>query len=556
MKIIKKISLILCVFGIFAGCKKFLDVNSDPTSPQEPDIASLMVPATAIMSKMMGVDPITVGQYIQNFSHITASENSDIHGGNAGGAAAIGLWRSFYAQQGTSINLIIKKGVQEEKWDYVGAATALRAWGLLQSTNYFGEMPFDQAWDDTRYTFAYDNQQRLYSVIDSLCVVALNYLRRTDGAVNSVAMARGDQVYGGDRSKWIKFVYGIRARRWQHLTNKPDYNADSVMFFVEQSFTSNADNFYIRHTATRNDDTNPFGAARDNLSVRRQSRFIVQLLDGTSFYGNTLPASRDPRIRGMLTVSPDTSTITTNMPTANGGYRFLAPAVGDPNSAAAAVPNSQGLPTNPLYRQRVSTLYADSAILNPAINTFNASVGKYIFRGTANFPIMTYHELQFIRAEAAFIKGNTSVAHTSYINGITSHFDFVDFFNSTSNPGISPIVPQRPAYLASAAVKTPLTLTLTDIMLQKYIGSFGWNLIESWVDMRRYHYFDFDPATAAQVYRGYSITTFSTNNQGPKPAQRYRPTNFSEFDWNFEELRKLGATNIDYHTYEMWFSKP
>lgn len=548
MKIIKNIILLVFTIGFFSGCKKFLDVNSDPTSPQEPDIASLMVPVTSIMSKMMAVDIITVGQYIQNWSSTSINENSDIHGGNAGGASSNGLWRSFYAQQGTSINLIIKKGIQEEKWDYVGAATALRAWGLQQATNYFGEMPYKQAWDDTRYTFGYDSQPELYKTIDSLCLVALNYLQRTDGSVNSVTMARGDQVYGGDRSKWIKFVYGIRARGWQRLTNKPDYNADSVIYFVDQSFISNADNFYIKHTATRNDDTNPLGAARDNFSSRRQSRFIVQLLDGTNFFGNTLPTSRDPRLRGMLTVSPDTATTGGTMLTANGGYRFLSPSVGEPNAAQTS---------GPLFRQRVSTFYTDSAIINPAVGTFNASVGKFLFRGTAQFPIMTYHELQFIKAEAAFRKGNTSLAYPAYINAITNHFDFVDFFNAAANPGITPIVPQRSAYLTGGAVKqSAATLTLTDIMLQKYIGDFGWNLIESWSDMRRYHYFDFDQATGLQVYRGYMLTTFSSNNQGPHPAYRYRPTNFSEFDWNFDELRKLGALNVDYHTYEMWFSKP
>jgi hypothetical protein len=74
--------------------------------------------------------------------------------------------------------------------------------------------------------------------------------------------------------------------------------------------------------------------------------------------------------------------------------------------------------------------------------------------------------------------------------------------------------------------------------------------------MRRYHYFDTDPLTGAQVYRGYALTIFSSNNQGPKPAYRYRPTNFSEYDWNLEELRKIGVLNVDYHTYEMWFSQP
>lgn len=559
MKLFKGIFLVIFSLSVITGCKKFLDVNSDPASPQTPDLASLMVPSTSVMSKMQVLDVITVGQYIQNWnSMVTGGDVFDVHGGNANGASANALWRSFYAQQGGNINLVLAKAIQDLRWDYAGAAVALRAWGLLMTTNYFGEMPYKQAWDNTRYTFTYDPQEVVYKAIDSLCINAIDYLQRKDGAVNQVSMLRGDRVYGGNTEKWIKFVYGIRARHWQHLTNKPNYNPDSVLYFVSKSFENAADNFLVTHTATRNDDTNPMGPGRDNFSLRRQSRFIVQLLDGTSFnFGTpnpTAPANRDPRLRGMLSVSPDTTTPGTNMPTQNGGYRFVIPSVGDPNNASTS---------GPTFRQRVSTFYGDSAIINPAINNFSAGLGKYLWRNSAPVPIMTYHELLFIKAEALFRKsgGPAFDSWLAYQAGIKAHFEFVDFLNSGSNPSISPIVPQLGAYLASTAVKQNFSsLTLTDIMLQKYIGDFGWNLVQSWSDMRRYHYFDFDPATQQQVYRNYIVGNitpiYSSNNQGPKPAYRYRPTNFSEFDWNFEELRKLGANNIDYHTYEMWFSKP
>lgn len=557
MKHIKIFAAIALAGLLLAGCRKYLDVNTDPASPQSPDIGSLFAPVTGSMSAAMLVSPITVGQYTQMWSHTAAGETFDVHGGNAGGATANGLWRAFYAQPGAQINLIIRKGILEEKWDYVGAAIAIRAWGLQQTTDYFGPMPYYQAWDNTRTTYAYDPQETIYKVVDSLCRVSLEYLNRTDGKVNQAIMARGDQVYKGDRSKWIKFVYGLLARNWHRRTNKADYNADSVLHYVSKSFTSNADNFYIVHSATRNDDTNPAGPARDNFSTRRQSRFIVQLLDGTNYYGNPAPENRDPRIRGMLSVSPDTNTTTTNMPIRNGGYRFIAPAAGDPLAAQAQFTNPPlNTIQNPLFRQRPSTPYGDSAVINPALNNFTSSAGKYIFQNKREFPIMTYHELQFIKAEAAYRKADKGTAALAYREGIINHFDFINFFNSSAT-NVNPIsTAQRDAYMATAAVKTAANITLTDIMLQKYIGDWGWNLIESWADMRRYHYFDTDPETGLQVYRNYLLTSFSGNNQGPKPAYRYRPTNFSEYDWNIEELRKIGALNIDYHTYEMWFSQP
>lgn len=543
-------SLVAFIFTLIliSGCKKYLNINADPASPQDPSLASVLPPVTSVMSRTMIFDGRFVGQYIQNWSSTAGTENYDVHGGNAGGSGANQLWRDFYTVQGTAINLIIKKGILEEKWDYVGAALALRAWGLQSTTDYFGEMPYRQAWEDNRVYFEYDNQEYIYKAVDSLCRKAIEYLSRTDGKVNQADMARGDQVYNGDRTKWIKFVYGIRARNWHHLSNKPEYNPDSVIAFVDRSMVSNADNFLVRHTASRNDDSNPLGPARDNLSVRRQSRFIVQLLDGTTLTGSSIRQNRDPRLSRMLSVSPDTTTTNTNMTTLNGGYRYLIPSSGYTIGAAGTAS----------FRQAPSTLWGDSAIVNPGINNFTASTGKYLFRNQALFPIMTYFELQFIKAEALLRKGgNSALAHTSYLNGISGHMDFVNSINSSAS-GVTQITSaERTAYLTSAAVRqNPAELTLSDIMLQKYIADFGWNFIESWCDMRRYHYFDLDPATGLPVYRGYAIPVFSSNNLGPKPAYRFRPTNFSEFDWNLDELRKIGATNQDYHTYEMWFSKP
>ena len=534
--------LIILISVTVSGCKKYLDINSDPGSPQTPTLAALLPPVTAVMSRTMVLDGRFSGAYIQNFSSIVTLENNDIHGGNAPNGGGNQAWRDFYTLQGTAVNSIIKQGIIEEQWDYVGAAQAIRAWGLQNATDIFSDMPYYEAWELNRVYFKYDNQKSLYKVVDSLCRVALSYLNRSDGKVSAPIMARGDLVYAGDKAKWIKFVYGILARNWHHQTNKPEYNADSVISFVNKSMTANSDNFNITHSASRNDDTNPWGPARDNLAVRRQSRFVVQLLDGTSFYNNTLSVSRDPRLSRMLSVSPDTSSITANMPTPNGGYRFLIPAAGFVVGASGNA-----------FRQAPSTLWGDSVILNPGVSNFGLSVGKYLFRNNARFPIMTFFELQFIKAEAAYRKGDVGTALAAYRAGIGAHIDFVN----TTNP-LAPISTlERANYLASAAVKqTSADITLTDIMLQKYIGDFGWNFNESWCDMRRYHYFDIDPVTNASVYRGLVIPTFSTFNFGPKPAYRSRPTGFSENDWNFDELRRIGALNQDYHTYEMWFSQP
>jgi hypothetical protein len=445
--------------------------------------------------------------------------------------------------------------MNDELWDYVGVAQALKAWSFLTAADNFGDIIFNQAFEPNRTVFKYDDQETVYRGVDSIARLALSFLLRTDGKVNTGNLARGDIAYGGNREKWIRFTYGVLARLYHHQTNKSDYKPDSVLKFVGLALQSAADNFICPHSATKNDDTNVWGPARDNLPARRQSRFIVQLMDGTTFTGNSNPENRDPRMRGMLSVSPDTATLVNNSYSSlNGGYRYLIPAtsgVTDPNNASA--------PTTAGGRRRVSTLYGDSSVINTGVGNWISSLGKYLFQNRVGFPIMTYHEMQFIKAEAAFLKNEKSTAFNAYRLGITEHFAFVNQLNASA-PGVVPINPsQRNAYLAGGNVKqSELTLTLTDIMLQKFISDFGWNFIECWMDLRRYHYFDVDPITGNPVYIDFSrgIPFFSSNNLGPKPAQRFFPITVSENDWNIDELRRIGGLNIDYHTYENWVTKP
>jgi hypothetical protein len=541
------------------SCKKYFDINADPASPQNADLASILPPVLANSIFHNAVEGINAAVLSQNFTGNAGNAGQDVHSGNPGGAGAVSFWRTFYTTQGTSINLILEKGLKDENWDYVGVAYAMRAWGFQQLTDYFGDAPFYQAWEPNRATFTYDPQEVIYKGVDSLLRASLFYLSRSDGKVSAGSLGRGDIVYQGDRSKWIKFVYGMLARHYNRQTNKSFYLSqgypDSVIKFVDLSFASNADNFQVAFPATKNDDTNPFGPARNNYATTKQSRFITQLLDGTIFAGTPAPANRDPRIKTMLSISADTTTITNSMPVANGGYRFniLAATGGgdfEGNVTPAPAIGSAG------YRRRVGIVYADSTPVNTGSAIF-AKAGKYVFQNSAPGTLMAYHELQFIKAEAAHRKGNKAIAHDAYLKGINAHFDFTNTYAALS--GLSPQITtaQRTAYLNSPAVKSaPGALTLSDIMLQKFIGDWAWNPYETWSDIRRYHYFDFDPESGDQVYKTFTIPVYNANNLGPKPVYRFLPTFNSEFDWNEGEIRRIGGFNQDYHTYEMWFTQP
>ena len=175
---------------------------------------------------------------------------------------------------------------------------------------------------------------------------------------------------------------------------------------------------------------------------------------------------------------------------------------------------------------------------------------------------MTYAQLQFVKAEAAYRAGDKPTALAAYTAAINAHFDFVNAKNSEiASASATPIsAAERAAFLADPRVvpTDPSKLTLTQIMSQKYIAQWAWGHNELWMDMRRYHYTDVDPASGIQVFPGFtppsSIILYPDN--GGKIAQRIRPRFNSEYIWNIPGLTAIGGTALDYHTKPLWITQP
>lgn len=545
----KKLLHILLLSAVLintVGCKKYLDINSDPDTPQQPDVSSVFPAMLSAIPRGTQFDARYISKYIQNFAQNAANNAWDQHGHqNYPNPSDIGgdIWRQCYYGLGANLNYIIDNGIRKGQWDYVGAAYALKAMIFQMCTDQYGEIIYTEAFKENTSLFKYDNQEVVYKGVDSLCRLALNYLQRTDLSPSNSVLSRGDFIYNGDASKWIKFTNGLLAKNFHRVTNKATYQPDSVIYYVDRSFANTNDDFVVPFDATKNDDSNFFGTYRDNLSSFRQTKMIVQLLDGTTLAGSSVGANRDPRMRHMISASNDTTN-------GNGGYYGLEPGLADPNGS-----------TSP---KRVATPFGDSLYANPSASRFDPSRGKYLFRDKAVSPVMSYSEMQFMKAEAAYRKagGPDATAYQAYLNGINGHFDFINrsTYPRSNVPVYNTVVisaAQRSAYLASANVKqSAAALTLTDIMSQKYIALWGWGFLETWVDMRRYHYTDLDPVTGLPVYKGFiTPATIPATNNG-KLAYRIRPRFNSEYVWNLDELIRIGGTELDYHTKEMWFSLP
>ncbi|MEO6547790.1 MAG: SusD/RagB family nutrient-binding outer membrane lipoprotein [Ferruginibacter sp.] len=543
----------LFLIGAFAflctmSCTKkiddaYLNPNAAVVEPIESILSGVIGSFTAFFSSAgtgygVQADGILFGRYIQYWGSQTNGELYGQMGGPMGTNSdnTGGLWAAVYYGQGQNVNRIIQWGTEQEKWDYVGAAWAIRAWGWLELTNVYGDAILKEAYNTNLSQFHYDKQEEFYDSSRAICFRALSFLNRTDGKVSQANLAIGDAFfYNGDVNKWKKFVYGILARSYINLSSKTIFTtgqyADSAIKYANLSLAGNGDNALVKVkgglTSALN---NYFGPFRGNIGSIRQSSYIADLMSGNN--PGAFANVPDPRRWYMLREN------------LNNTFKGFTVWLGSTGLSANDYPkNFWGNPSPP-----------STAASNP-------DSSRYLYQNTSPWPMMTASEMQFIIAEAAYRKGDFATSHAAYKNGISLNFDMLTTTYPQNIPAGNEITPAtKDAYLLNTAIVPPTAgeLTLTHIMLQKYIALYGWGVQQTWTDMRKYHYIDPDPATGGQVYANFTLPSgvnlIATNNG--KPVYRARPRYNSEYLYDVPELTRIGAyQNNDYTTYEMWFSQ-
>lgn len=515
-----------------AGCKKFLDINKNPSNPQIAKAEFLISRLIFQMANGTSQDYMQLMRLTQNFTSATANDLYERHGFPASPSDVTGvIWRMNYADLGLNIEDMINDGLENKKYEYVGMGYAIKAWGFQMTTDMYGDIVLDEAFNPTALTFRYQNQKEVYERVREWSALAIKYLNM-ESPVNYkpvLAGASGDFMYRGDMNKWKKFVYGNLALHYSHLVNKPNFTstyADSVIKYADLSFVNTSEDATVKFTASGSDDGCVLGADYGLITASRISTTILSLLTGGV---RGVPAvdpvtSVDPRLSRMLT--PAQTTISTPAFYYRGNI---------PTKGTVAV---TGVPVTPYV-----------------LGTFTGSTiggypGKYLFSNTSQYPLMSYAQLQFAKAEALFIKGDKPSALITYQGAIRAHMTFVNTYGN-AGADFKVITPAEiEPYMASAEVAQDVSqLKLSDIMNQKYIAQWGWAGLEQWCDLRKYHY----DATVFTQYYQLTGTEFAPNN-GNKYAYRYRPRYNSEYIWNKKEIERIGGLAPDYNTKETWFS--
>jgi len=508
------------------GCREFLDVNTNPNGPQSVSANLYLPPMLHWLVSSPQFDGRFVGHYAQEWVSTSTAVSPASTWGRMGydpssdnGAQQ---WRDVYWTLGQNLIDMNAKATAEQRWDLLGVGLILKAWGWQALTDLHGEIIVQEAIDQTRTAFDYDTQQYAYQEVKRLLDSAIVLLQRTDGAVDQTYLAVGDKIYNGDRSKWLKLAHGLLALHLNHYSNKAAYDPAAVIAEVDLSFVGNADDALLTYPNTSTDfaDYNFWGRSRNNITLYRQTQFIVNLMNGTQFGGVV-----DPRMSRMLALDSANTTyrgLDINVL----GFGALTAAQQPRNFFGYTGSNGAGLPA------------------------------RYLFADRSKIPFMTYAQLQFIKAEAALRMNNAALARTTYISAVGAHIDWVNARNLDAGQTPTQITAgERAAFLADTNI-VPATITLSHIMSQKYIAQWAWGHNELWMDMRRYHYTDVDPVSGVEVFRGFAPPTILYGDNGGKIVQRIRPRFNSEYVWNLNALKAIGADALDYHTKSLWITEP
>ncbi|HQR00179.1 MAG TPA: SusD/RagB family nutrient-binding outer membrane lipoprotein [Ferruginibacter sp.] len=543
MKAIQYITLAMLTGAIITSCTKKLDeVYQNPNAPVRVKPSELLPPMQYQMAMNLEEDFMYLGATAQvfacryTFNNVPAVTRDrtitrhEMMGWFPGIDNSAAIWRMHYFNLGANLNKMIEWAAEDGQWDYVAAGYAMQAWSWLTTTDYHGELILTEAFRTDQLAFKYDPQDKIYDHVRNLCRLALENFDKA-GTASQDFTAADQWFYQGNLNKWRKFVYGVLARSYNHLSNKSAYKADSVIFYCDKAMqTPDEDATYKYVGGPINAQNNYWGRFRANHTTLRQSKYIVDLMKGTQGVGSTFEGVDDPRRWYMLCTG--TGVDVNNM-------YGIEPTKGETFNLSAT--------------QRPVNFWGSTVV--PGVDT-----ARFIFRDNSEFPLMTSSEIQFMKAEAAYRKGDKPTALAAYRQGISQHFDMLlSKYNVNIRAGRTMTTATRDAFLAlPQVVPSAANLTMSQIMQQKFIALWGYGVLEAWTDLRRFHYTDIDPATGKQVFYAFTPPqgTDLWPDNGGKYSYRVRPRHNSEYVWNIAELAVYGGDKIDYHCKEMWFSLP
>jgi len=461
MKIIRIVGIaaVLAVFlFIFDSCtKNFEDINTDPNNAGLDKAAPDMLLTSAIESMTDRVQEIFLGEEMGNcwVQHQAKVQYTDEDRYIYRISVVNITWASFYGASGMDVQTLYNTAVLKQNDNYKGVALVLKVYITSVITDLHGPVPYSQAWAGIANTLAaYDSQESIYRDMIAKLDTA-NTLLTVDGAAIG-----GDILFNNDIAKWKKFANSLRLRLVLRMSGRDEAFATEQMTKIMADaatypiFESNADNAALQYLGSA-PNNNPINENRKTRDDHRVSKTIIDQMWWNS-----------PNVDWRLAIYAN--------PDANGEWYGLPNGL---TSSQAAGYNGNGL-------------------------KYTCKLGDYFTAATAPGMLMSYAELQFILAEAAFKNYIPGDAEAYYYGGIYGSYNqFGDALVAAVDNNIGLPSPSWTAdslaadFIAKDNFAWDASIAMELIGNQKWVACFDQGL-QAWFEWRRIGYPVLTPAVA------------------------------------------------------------
>jgi len=420
-KIVYILSVSILVLS-FSSCSESImdDINKNVNDPT--DMVSGLIITDAMTStafSVVGGDfTFYASVYIEHNSGTwNQFYNADIRSSEPTSSTTYNnTWNAAYANL-YSLKKIRAKcsegGSEEGNYHTLAIAQILSAYNLACLTDVMGDVPWTEALQPGEiFTPVLDGQESIYQVIFNFLDDAIANL---DKETVFPTLGAQDFIYDGDTDLWKKFANGLKARYTMRLSYRIPAYAD-VITYANQSFTSSDEQAQFNYNGTTS-----------------QSPFYCMFQD-RDYYGasqslhDKLIDRNDPRDAVFFVPYPDT---------------------GD------------------------ELVYAPNGEANQVQGVYSISALSII---TAPTYLLSYHEIEFLKAEAYARLNNLTDAEDALEKGITAAFQKV-------NIGLT--VTDAEDYFNDEVLSRFNSDPLAEIMNQKYIAFFEEEALEAYNDYRR-----------------------------------------------------------------------
>ncbi len=333
-------------------------------------------------------------------------------------------------------------------------ARIVKAMLMSTMTDLYGDIPYFQAGQGyltSNYTPVYDAQSVIYPDL-------LNELAQAGAALDATAYipSASDFAYGGNITSWKHLANSLMLRLAMRLTNVDPTDAQkwAAQAISGGVFASNAETYALQFGGGPTYNVNPV-----SFDLGAPSRYIILSSDNLQWsntFINTLKARQDPRLSQIATTYPAPMVVGVGL-----GDTASADQIGLPNGLDVVPPSGPPI--------------ANYSVMN-----------LLTYTSTVPLMIITYAEVEFLKAEAEERGWATGTPAVEYANGQAAALQQMASYSSSFMPSAGAVT----AY--QAANPYPAT-TLGDKMNQIHtemwiLTACTYNGMEGWADWRRTGY--------------------------------------------------------------------